>query len=133
MLLAIQKAVHVDNVVGDIRCVYSDQSYDACGKRPDTERSVSAELAGGCLLDIGPYPMVWVSLAVLPFAEKLRSVRLQSLMMIFRHPKNEQTPPEKVGSTMLMYHTGVDSATSFAMTFPKVNAIAYCTLNKPWL
>ena len=50
----------------------------------------------------------------------------QSLSVLFRHPKNDKTPPEKVGSTMLKYRTGVDCATSFAMTFPKIGAMAYC-------
>lgn len=60
--LAVQKAVHVDKVIGDIRCIFSDLSMDAYGKRPDTDRVLSAEAAGGALLDLGPYPMVWVSL-----------------------------------------------------------------------
>ncbi|WVR07379.1 hypothetical protein IAU60_004420 [Kwoniella sp. DSM 27419] len=111
VMLAIQKAVHQDDLIGDIRCIYSDHAMDAYTKRPDTDRLLSAELAGGSLLDIGPYPMVW------------------TMMMLYRHPKNEMTPPAKLGSTMMKYHTGVDLATSFTMTFPKLNAIAYCTTN----
>ncbi|ORY35372.1 hypothetical protein BCR39DRAFT_509126 [Naematelia encephala] len=111
VLLAVQKAIHVDNAIGDVHCVYSDHSMALVGKEPDTHRCLSAELAGGPLLDVGPYPMVW------------------SLMILFRHPKNNMTPPEKVGSTMMKYRTGVDLATSFTMTFPKLNAIAYCTTN----
>ena len=49
--------------------------------------------------------------------------------MLYRHPKNNMNPPEKVGSTMLLHTTGVDLATSFAMTFPKINAMAYCSTN----
>lgn len=60
VMLAIQKAVHVDNVIGDIRCLYSDHSMDVYGEKPGTHRVLSAELAGGPLLDVGPYPMVWV-------------------------------------------------------------------------
>lgn len=59
-MLAVQKAVF-DGEIGDVRCVYSDLSIDAFGKRPDSHRVLSAELAGGALLDLGPYPMVWVS------------------------------------------------------------------------
>ncbi|OCF37777.1 dimeric dihydrodiol dehydrogenase [Kwoniella heveanensis BCC8398] len=111
MMLAVQKAVHEDDVIGEIRCMYSDHSMDVYKKRPDTDRLLSAELAGGCLLDIGPYPMVW------------------TMMILYRHPKNQRTPAEKLGSTMMKYHTGVDLATGFTMTFPKLNAIAYCTTN----
>lgn len=110
-LLAIQKAVHVDNVIGDVRCVYSDQSGNSLGHVSDEHRALNPKLAGGCLLDVGPYPMCW------------------SLSVLFRHPKNDKTPPEKVGSTMLKYRTGVDCATSFAMTFPKIGAMAYCSTN----
>jgi predicted dehydrogenase len=62
-MLAVQKAVF-DGEIGDVRCVYSDLSMDAFGKRPDSHRVLSAELAGGALLDLGPYPMLWVSVLV---------------------------------------------------------------------
>lgn len=61
VMLAIQKAIHEDDLIGEIRCMYSDHSMDAYKKRPDTGRVLAAELAGGSLLDIGPYPLVWVS------------------------------------------------------------------------
>jgi hypothetical protein len=49
-------------------------------------------------------------------------------MMLFRHPKNNMNPPESVGSTMLRHkRTGVDLATSWGMTFPKIDAMAFCS------
>lgn len=63
-MLAVQKAVHEDNTIGEIRCIYTDHSMDAYGKRPDTDRVLSAQSAGGALLDVGPYPMVWVSTGI---------------------------------------------------------------------
>ncbi|WVQ74807.1 hypothetical protein IAR50_004413 [Cryptococcus sp. DSM 104548] len=111
VLLAIQRAIHQDNVIGDIRCLYSDHSMDVYEKRADTDRLLAAELAGGCLLDIGVYPLVW------------------AMMMLYRHPDNDRTPPEKVGSTMMLHKTGVDIATSFTLTFPKITSIAYCSTN----
>lgn len=45
-------------------------------------------------------------------------------MILYRHPKNDMTPPEKVPSSMLLYRTGVDIAVTFSMSFPKVGAIA---------
>ncbi|WWD02469.1 hypothetical protein V865_000509 [Kwoniella europaea PYCC6329] len=111
VLRSIQRAIHQDDLIGDIRCLYSDLSMDSFGKRKDTDRLLNAELAGGPLLDLGPYPLVW------------------TMMMLYRHPKNDRTPPAKIGSTMMLHHTGVDIATNFALTFPKINAIANCTAN----
>lgn len=56
VMLAVQKAIHEDNLIGEIRCMYSDHAMDAYKKRPDTDRVFAAELGGGGLLDIGPYP-----------------------------------------------------------------------------
>ena len=126
-MLAIQKAIHQDNVIGEIRGLYSDFSMDIYGKKPDTNRVLSAELAGGPLLDVGPYPLVWVGLRHRYPQTSLRwCLDSKALMILYRHPKNQMTPPDKVGSTMLLAHTGVDMATSFALTFPKINSMAYC-------
>ncbi|ADV22727.1 Conserved hypothetical protein [Cryptococcus gattii WM276] len=111
VMLAIQKAIHEDDLIGEIRCMYSDHSMDVYKKRPDTDRVLSAELAGGSLLDIGPYPLVW------------------TMMILYRHPLNQLTPPDKVGSTMLLHQRGVDLATSVTLTFPKLNAVSFCTTN----
>ena len=59
-MLAIQKAVHEDDVIGDITCVYTDFSAHHIGKSPETHRVIARELGGGAILDLGPYPMVWV-------------------------------------------------------------------------
>lgn len=59
--LAIEKAILHDNVIGDIRCIYSDNSLDWHNKKPDSTRMLSAEQAGGSVLDLGPYPLVYVS------------------------------------------------------------------------
>lgn len=50
-------------------------------------------------------------------------------MILYRHPLNQLTPPDKVGSTMLLHHTGVDLATSFTLTFPKELTIFAGTTN----
>lgn len=49
-------------------------------------------------------------------------------MILYRHPLNQLTPPDKVGSTMLLHQTGVDLATSVTLTFPKLNAVSFCKL-----
>lgn len=49
-------------------------------------------------------------------------------MMLFRHPKNGMTPTQNIGSTMLRHsQTGVDLATSWGMTFPEIDAMAFCS------
>jgi hypothetical protein len=49
-------------------------------------------------------------------------------MILYRHPKNNMSPPENIGSTMLRHQqTGVDLATSWGMPFPKINAMAFCS------
>lgn len=51
-------------------------------------------------------------------------------MTLFHHPRNEQSPPENLSSSMLKSpETGVDIATGFTMTFPKIPAIAHCALS----
>lgn len=48
-------------------------------------------------------------------------------MTLYRHPKNERTPPSNLSSTMLKHpDTEIDIATAFNMTFPKIPAIAHC-------
>ena len=121
VLLEIQKALH-DGVIGDVRCLYSDLSMRSAYTKPDSHRLLSAEMAGGPLLDLGPYPLVWVSLETTHVDDADDKV----LMMLYHHPKNEKTPPAKVGSTMLLHTTGVDISTSFSMTFPKIGAMAFC-------
>lgn len=59
-LLAVQKAVF-DGIIGDVHYLTSDFSAAAVGVRPEDHKTFSPDLAGGALLDIGPYPLVWVS------------------------------------------------------------------------
>ena len=131
VMLAIQKAVNVDKVIGDIHALHSEFSMDLYGRKPDTNRILSAELGGGGLLDVGPYPMVWVSPSDLVTSSQTLGVarcsyRTQAMMLMYRHPENNMSPPENVGGTMLLHSTGVDLASSFAMPFPKIKAMAYC-------
>lgn len=60
-LIAIQKALHDDQVIGEVTSLHCNLSLNAIGRRPDSDRVLAAELAGGALLDLGPYPWTWVS------------------------------------------------------------------------
>lgn len=60
VMLAVQKALFSGDI-GEVRCLYADLSMDCYGKRANSNRLLAADLAGGALLDLGPYPLVWVS------------------------------------------------------------------------
>lgn len=59
-MIAVQKALHQDRIIGDVRSIYSDLSINFLGHVEETNRVFNPELAGGMLLDLGPYPMLWV-------------------------------------------------------------------------
>jgi len=71
-MIAIQKALHDDQVIGDVTALYTNLSLNAIGRRPDTDRVLAAELGGGALLDLGPYPWTWVGL----FSFRVRAEQL---------------------------------------------------------
>jgi predicted dehydrogenase len=68
-MIAIQKALHDDQVIGDVTALYTNLSLNAIGRRPDTDRVLAAELGGGALLDLGPYPWTWVCVIANNIAE----------------------------------------------------------------
>jgi dihydrodiol dehydrogenase / D-xylose 1-dehydrogenase (NADP) len=122
-MIAIQKALHDDQVIGDVTALYTNLSLNAIGRRPDTDRVLAAELGGGALLDLGPYPWTWVSYL---YAVASRLAYHQSMMLLYHHPKNKKAAPESVSSTMLKHTTGVDLDTLWGMTFPNLTAMAHC-------
>lgn len=66
-----QELLHKDKVIGDIHHVQADFGLCGFNTLPVTHRIFNADLAGGCQLDLGPYPLVWVSM-VYTFAEHAR-------------------------------------------------------------
>jgi dihydrodiol dehydrogenase / D-xylose 1-dehydrogenase (NADP) len=123
-MLSIQKAIHEDNVIGIPQVLYSDFTLDAYGKIPETHRLLDPTLAGGGLLDLGPYPLVWVCDHGQHDIDRV--LTLQTMMILYRHPQNGMSAPDRIGSTMLLSDKGVDLTTGFNMTFPKLKAIANC-------
>ncbi len=59
-MLAVQKAIR-SGAIGDVHALYVDHAADEYTKGSLSSRLLSPELAGGPLMDLGPYPMVWVS------------------------------------------------------------------------
>lgn len=66
---------------------------------PKTHRILAPALGGGALLDLGPYPLVWAILA------------------FYEHPANNKLKPSVSGAMLKTPLTGVDSSTSFTLTF----------------
>jgi len=84
--------------IGDIKLVYSDlNTAPGLHGLDKSHRLVNPDLAGGALLDLGPYPWTWLSLILRPdFPSK---------------------PPTVVGTTMV-FHNAVDASTVSVLTFP---------------
>ncbi|KAJ6624934.1 hypothetical protein B0H10DRAFT_2004896 [Mycena sp. CBHHK59/15] len=95
--------------------VHADLSGDfGINNIPKTHRILDPALGGGAILDLGPYPLVW------------------AIMTLYEHPLNDQTPPSTISGTMLKTPlTGVDSNTSFTLSFSKIaaQAILSCSIN----
>ncbi|KAK4699161.1 hypothetical protein P7C70_g7104, partial [Phenoliferia sp. Uapishka_3] len=91
-------------VIGEVRSVQAELSVnlDAATRNP-SHRMVNPTLAGGALLDLGPYPWTWLALLLLPPSGAL------------------QTPiaPLKLSSSILKGPTGVDHSTVAAIQFPQ--------------
>ncbi|KAI0821575.1 hypothetical protein BC629DRAFT_1462006 [Irpex lacteus] len=84
---------------------------------PKTHRILDPKLGGGALLDLGPYPMIWAVLA------------------LYEHPANKKARPTNItGSILKTPLTGVDSSTSWTLTFSEhlqAQAILSCSLTVP--
>ncbi|KII87185.1 hypothetical protein PLICRDRAFT_42835 [Plicaturopsis crispa FD-325 SS-3] len=100
--------------------VHADLSIDFdLPNIPKTHRMLDPALGGGALLDLGPYPLIWAILA------------------LYEHPANKASQPSNITGTMLKTSlTGVDSNTSFTLTFSPsaestlaAQAVLSCSMN----
>ncbi|PPQ62873.1 hypothetical protein CVT24_006271 [Panaeolus cyanescens] len=79
---------------------------------PVTHRILDPALAGGALLDLGPYPLFWAILA------------------LYENPANEGTLPTKIiGSMLKTPITDVDQSTVFSIAFSKGKLAAQASLS----
>jgi hypothetical protein len=63
LVIEIERLVRDEKAIGDVRRVYADLGFDAdLPNLPADSRMISPKLAGGGLLDLGPYPLLWALL-----------------------------------------------------------------------
>ena len=60
----------------------------------------------------------------------------RAMLILYHHPKNEQTPPSQITASMARHpESGIDLFTDFTLDFPKIGARASLTtsivLNSP--
>ncbi|OCB85415.1 NAD-binding protein [Sanghuangporus baumii] len=106
LTFTLEKALFEQQVIGEIRRLVSDFSIDFVDIVTEENRLLNIDLAGGGLLDLGPYPLFW------------------ALLLLYNHPENKQTPPEKIQASMRKYErTGVDLHTSWTLDFPRIGKV----------
>jgi len=103
----IQRLVHHEKVLGEIRRVYADFSIPF--KKDPKSRLHNPELGGGALLDLGIYSFTW------------------AFMILHDHPENEKTKPLVTGTIMKSKLTPVDETSSATLVYEKLHATAHVT------
>ncbi|TFK98706.1 hypothetical protein BDV98DRAFT_552575 [Pterulicium gracile] len=108
------KRVIDEGKLGKPVVVHADLSGNFDIENVSTEhRIMNPLLAGGAILDLGPYPLVW------------------AIVALFEHPSNADQSPTVTSSMIKTPRTNVDSNTSFTLNFPKLaaQAVLSCSIN----
>ncbi|TKY88364.1 hypothetical protein EX895_002716 [Sporisorium graminicola] len=109
IVLEIQRLIHEEKVLGDIKRVFSDFGNPF---KPDPKhRLFNPELGGGALLDLGIYALTW------------------QMLTLYADPRNKRTPPTVTGSMTKSTLTGVDEFTTMVLNFPATNTQGVATTN----
>ncbi|EJD01504.1 NAD-binding protein [Fomitiporia mediterranea MF3/22] len=103
LTFALEDVLFKQEAIGEIRRLQSDFSIDFIDVLDnESHRMLNINLAGGGLLDLGPYPLVW------------------ALLLLYNHPQNGRTPPTNIKASMEKYKTGVDLHTNWTLDFPRI-------------
>ncbi|EPQ56468.1 NAD P-binding protein [Gloeophyllum trabeum ATCC 11539] len=100
-------------VLGEPVLMHADLAFDADIENiPKTHRMLDPQLGGGALLDLGPYPTIW------------------AIVGLYEHPSNKLAQPSAVTAAMVKTPiTGVDSATSWTVSFSNGDFAAHANLS----
>jgi len=76
--------------------------------RPESDRMLAPDLAGGSLLDLGPYPAVW------------------GMLLLHQHPQNNDRAPRVVHSFQDIYErTGGDESSCWVVEWEGLGQAAF--------
>lgn len=109
LTLTLRKMLFEDKVIGRVSRIFVDFGFDW---KPETlsadDRAISPALAGGGLLDLGPYPTVW------------------AFMVMHDNPENPEPSkgPEVKAQCVFSQRTPVDESMSWTLTWPAMRTIA---------
>ncbi|KAG8857124.1 hypothetical protein FRB91_011743 [Serendipita sp. 411] len=97
--------------LGEVRILHADLSGDCkIDELSLDHRLIDPKLAGGALLDLGPYPLVWAIIAM------------------YENPAYDKKQPPSISSSMLKVpRTGVDAHSTFTLTFDGLYSQAVLT------
>lgn len=120
----LQDILHKECQIGDIHNVKADFSMGMFNRLPDTHRVYSPALAGGAMLDIGVYSVLWVSAHVKRSNRQLTRCS-QALLALYHDPRNAGKAPADITCSALKHpRTGVDISSTICMNFPELLAHA---------
>lgn len=95
----LQQQLFDERVIGAVKRVKTDLSIDFSGEA-DTHRMRDPKLAGGALLDLGPYMLVW------------------QFLCGYQDPANKGQAPRVAGAHMTFTNLHVDETSSVLLDFP---------------
>ena len=111
---AVQNLIR-EGSLGEIRGVQAELCIDfEVDTLPKSHRMVDLDLAGGALLDLGPYPWVWIALILYP------------------EPSSSTTPHKipKISASVIKSESGADASTIAVIQVPKEDGkVVHATLN----
>ena len=112
---AVQALLGPDSLLGEIRGVQAELCIDfEVDTLPKNHRMVDLDLAGGALLDLGPYPWVWIAL------------------ILFPEPSSSTTPHKipKISASVIKSTSGADASTIAVIQVPRADGkVVHATLN----